>query len=271
MNRHLKPRKLIEKQRVRIFKKTIVLFLVIGLGIGLITTLSRVNEINIKEVRVEGNSIVSETDILDVVKSELDGHYGFLFPKTNILIYPRTDITSSVLETYKYIKSINLETQDLQKINVVVEERKPFALWCDVLYSEEETCYFLDEEGFIFSLAPTFTGNVFVKYYGEVLGIVDNSPIGHQFLSKENFFGLTFILEEMENIDLIAEALIVDGNNVEIFVENGSQVLFKLDQNPLTVSDNLGAVLDSSTLGEEDLELDYIDLRFGNKVYYKLR
>ena len=56
--------------------------------------------------------------------------------------------------------------------------------------------------------------------------------------------------------------------NYEIVGEDGMALRIKFAQTNEDVISNLRAIMGSSALREQDIE--YIDLRFGNRVYYKL-
>jgi len=59
---------------------------------------------------------------------------------------------------------------------------------------------------------------------------------------------------------------------MELYIDDGSKILFARKQRSSEVLDNLKVVLKSETFKNEDAgNIEYIDLRFGNKVYFKLK
>ena len=64
----------------------------------------------------------------------------------------------------------------------------------------------------------------------------------------------------------------LDDDDMELYMEDGSKILFARKQRSSEVLGNLKVVLESETFKDEDRgDIEYIDLRFGNKVYFKLK
>ena len=63
-----------------------------------------------------------------------------------------------------------------------------------------------------------------------------------------------------------------DGD-MELVLEGGSRILFSRSEDLRKALENLQALLSENVLGvpkeQLSLSLDYIDLRFGNKIFYK--
>ena len=168
-----------------------------------------------------------------------------------------------------------------------MSERTEKYTWCGLTLPEEaslgtnaQKCYFLDEDGYIFDEAPYFSGEVYFKFYGDVLINADN-PLGAHFL-KENFKQLVFFKNVLLDIGLKpAELYAGNDGDIEIFLSKGAfaaikpKIMLKADSNFQNAAENLEAALNTEPL-QSDLKnkyssLLYIDLRFGNKVYYKFR
>src|SRR3989344_5171949 len=121
----------------------------------------------IEKVEVTGALVSSVAEIESVVFGEMSGSHFGLFSKRNILLYPKGVIEKRILTLYPRITNIKMRIGGLHSLAVLVSERAPVALWC----GEKEalsSCYFLDRDGFIFSEAPIFTPEVYVRFYGPV-------------------------------------------------------------------------------------------------------
>ncbi|MFQ5661686.1 MAG: cell division protein FtsQ/DivIB [Candidatus Paceibacteria bacterium] len=267
--KHHRPSKLAQRRRkIFLFKIGGAAVGVIALFVGLVYV-AGLEEFNISEITVEGNSAIAERSIKEIIEDKISGKLLFLFPKSNILLYPREDTEAAVLEAYKGIKEIKISVEDLQSISVTVDERKPFALWCDKEATEEESCYFLDEDGYIFTKAPSFSGSVYFRYFS----VLSEEPVGQQFMESPEFQNMTFFLSSLSDIGLTPILLNeVDDADYEMHLEEGGKILFGQDQSLSFVFDNIQSVFDSEEFEKSDLsELDYADFRFGNKVYFKFK
>ncbi len=240
-------------------------------------------QLQINHIVVNGNSVVRDDEIRGVTEDVLRGKYFFLFPRTNSLLYPEKEIEASVLAAFKKIESIDLVWIDFHTLSIEVEEQKPYALWCTEKIKgkpdDVRDCYFLNTEGFIFSRAPNFTGNVFLRFYGDIDKSIDNNiekgdPIGTYYLKTNNEFMRTNVL--VDSIAVLGmkpvEIRLLGEVDIELYMEDGSKILFAREQRRGNILDNLQVVLESETFkNQNEKEIEYIDLRFGNKVYFKLK
>jgi len=277
-----------QRRRARYIKVAAALLVIAGAIVGVAYGLSRPS-VTIKDVAIHGAEVLSPGDIEALVWQELSGHYFFLFPRRSVFIYPRHSAKTTVLDAYERVREIDILREGLQKIVVTVAERQPFATWCrdiveavdveDIATTTEEAvgeskgsaekCYFLDESGYIFAAAPQFTGDVYFRYYGSVE--VDD-PIGEYYVNEEYFRQLSFFLSALQGLDVRGTSLRVAGEDYEMRLSEGGSLLFGRDQDLTNVLNNLETVLLSDIFEEKGLaDLEYVDLRFGNKVYYKFK
>lgn len=240
--------------------------------------ISRVGNLNISEIKISGNKTI-EADVLEqTIRGEISGKYLWLFPKTNILIYPQSDIKAKLGDNFKRLKDIKLLIEDNKVLAVSLDERTAKYLWCGENISSEGKCYFLDETGFVFDEAPYYSGDVYFKFYGKA-GLDFNNPLGSSF-AKEHFQQLIYLRDAILDMKLKPIALEAkDDGDVEIFLSNSKpfssspKILFKIDSDFQYIAENLDAALNTEPLKSKIKNkyslLQYIDLRFGNKVYFK--
>lgn len=273
----------LKKQRRNVLKYKIFLYLLGFLVVfGSSIYLSRISKLNISNVEVEGNTIIDSEMIKGVVQKETSKNYFWVFPKTNIFFYPKNNIAKELRIKFKRLKDIEFSISKNGILEIRVSEREPEYTWCGVSMvdlAQKEKCYFLDKEGYVFDEAPYFSGAVYFKFYGKVEQIED-SPLGSYFF-RENFPKLISLKIILENLDLKPVMLYVeDGGNVTIHLSSGAaqdhpEVRLKLDSDLDRIKENLEAALTTEPLQTEFKKkydsLLYLDLRFGNKVYYKFR
>ena len=265
------------RRKIRTIKLGIAVVIIAFVAIGIVW-LSRIDEVNIKTVSIIGNSAVTKVQLEAVVEEQLRGTYALLFPRSNILLFPRNSITAGVLNSFDRIFDAEIVVEDLQTIKLIVRERQPFALYCgDTFIDTHEIlghCYFLDEKGFIFAKAPDFTGNIFFKYFGKTVTQANGDPRGSQgleYMPQDIFYEITLFLESFDELKMEPSSFTrLNEDDFEIRFKDGSYILFGAEQNLASVLDNLQSVFESEVfLEREDVQLDYMDLRFGNKIFYK--
>lgn len=261
-----------QRRRKAAYAKTIFITFALVLFIGAVAWLSRLEDIRIAAVEVEGNSIITNEELVSIVDERLQGTYFFLIPRSNTLLYPRRDITAAVLSSFPRLVTAEVSFIDFQSIILSVEERVPYARWCGddltLLEVEDNRCYFLDADGFIFAKSPGFTGNVFMNFYGS---IDSNNPVGAQFLSRQEFRNIVFFLNSLKRLSIDPAMLIISNDiDLELFLDSGTRIILRRNNDFADILTNLKSIFASEVFRDINmLTVDYIDLRFGRKVYYK--
>lgn len=287
--------RLLELKKVRrraILNKIIFSFLGLIAIFSLLAYLSRLNSLNITGIQIVGNKIIDTETIKQVVGEQIAGKYLWLFPKTNIGFYPKNSIKSVLQDKFKRIKDINLSIQN-RILEVSIDERKALYTWCGTTppvdtalpdtNNNSQKCYFVDEDGYIFDEAPYFSGEIYFKFYGLTdTGLptsAADAPFGSYFF-KQNFKQLISFNDILAGIGLKTTALyITTDGDIQIFLVSGTStkpmILLKADSDLQNVAENLETALTTEPLQTEFKNkyssLMYIDLRFGNKVYYKFQ
>lgn len=275
----------LKKKKLRVFLNKILLsILALFLISACLAYISRSKQLNISEVKVVGNKVVNAEMIKTVVEGEITGNYLWFFPKTNIFFYSKNNIEKALSNQFRRLHDVNLTIKDNKTLEVKITERVASYTWCgdhlvvglpsDNQTVKEEKCYFMDENGYIFDEAPYFSGEVYFKFYS-----VGN--IGSYF-SKENFKQLIDFKNVLATLGLKPVSLYIEGSgDIKIFLSNFNRtptnpyIILKADADLKKVAENLETAISTepllSNLKNKYSSLEYIDLRFGNKVYYKFR
>jgi len=243
---------------------------VVSLVIGL-SKLSAWSRITVQNVVVRGNDVLNAEELKADVNEKLSGNYLFLFSKRNIALYPKEHIRTALVEKYKRIQDLTIETQEANVIALTIIERKPVALWCS------ESCYYLDSAGYIFAEAPHFTEDVYISYRGM---LTDDSPIGASFLTEQSFANLQTFVKNLSDIGIsVTSVAVKEDEEYEISVNNGEDseeggVIYVNTREPLTKTfENIKTfITDYRSKNSGELPaVEYIDARFGNNIVFKFR
>ena len=276
----------IRRKRHRAFRKRVILYfgLILILIIG-ISFISRIQKININKIEISGNKVIDSAAIEQVVQEKISGKYFWLYPKTNFLFYPKYSIKKDLQNNFKRLKSLSISVKNFQTLEVNVSEYEGEYLWCGTSTSfvssidmKEKKCYFLDSRGYAFDESPYFSGGIYFKFYGNNFNndLQDNNPIGSYFL-PDNFEKIITFKGYLENMNFKPSAFWQDENADGNFLISkdlsGPKIIFKTDSDYEKIAENLESAISTepliSNLKNKFSSLLYIDLRFGNKVYYK--
>lgn len=262
------------KKKMRIL--SVAVFLCAGAFVWLIVWIPSLSSLQIKNILVRGNKVLTEEEIKKKVKEELSGKYLHVFPETNVFLYPQKMVEENLTVAFPRIASVSAELDTERILTITLTEREPFALWCgrEILKEKsDESCAYLDEGGFVFAKAPHFSGNAYFEFYGKGL-LLDGDPVGHNFLPPVSYQHILQVKEELESFEVHPIKIFVAEDGGAFFTEAGGYgIRFNVDQDVSVLESNMQAVFRSSSWGDiaRSSVLEYLDFRFGNKVYYKYK
>jgi hypothetical protein len=274
---NLKSARLVAKRRKILVGKLLITLVSVGLIWWLLFYVSHLKTFLIDNVEVSGNVTLSQTEIQGLASGFLTGDYFFTFPKSGIFFYPKKEIADRIINTYPVIKDLDIKFKSFHEISILINERKVEYLFCqndlEVSGKQEksESCYALDSSGFNFAKYSevSTTTSSFIKFYPK--DNIDN-PVGKNYFSEIFFSKLAVFVKALSDngmqLSRISEKTPVD---FEGLFEKGQRVLFSRDTDLIKAIDNLKTIIESKEFGGPQAfqKIDYIDMRFGNKIFYK--
>ncbi len=268
------------KRRNAFWGRAITIILIVGGACAATVYVSRAQIFNIQSIEIKGNKIVDASLIENIARTQMATSYLGLIPKTNILIYPQDEIKESLSKEFRRLTDIQLDLEGGRNLKISVAERVGVYTWCGLEPSPNEKCYFVDKEGFIFEEAPYFSEEVYFKFYG---GNFDTNEAGlGNYFNKENFNRYVEFRNILGELGISAVAIhqaseedgkiILSSKNLR---SDNPIINFKTSSNFEEIAANLQTSLETEPLKgdfrKKYANLEYIDLRFGNKVYYRFK
>ncbi|MFH0929721.1 MAG: FtsQ-type POTRA domain-containing protein [Candidatus Moraniibacteriota bacterium] len=264
------PRK--EKKRERKFSRVLFWLLLLGfLGIcGYILLFSPY--LDVDAVSIDGNQDISKREIADQVAESIGGKYFNIFPKRNFFFVNKKDINAALESNFDQLEVASIEKKFPGIISIQVTERKPELVWCS-----GGVCYFVDRGGLAYGGAVGTNEELRERGF---LTVIDDSAVpvdlGKTKISPD-YIGFIEAANLMLRDDLRldpAESFHTAGiASREISVKNQEGWTVKLGSE-FSIEDAKKVI---QTLFEKELNeevrknLDYLDLRIKNKIYYKIR
>jgi cell division septal protein FtsQ len=235
--------------------------------------LARTSRFLITSIEVTGNNVTKSEDIERLAAEDLSGNYAWIFPRSNTGIYPKQRIERDLLNTIPRLASVDITRVGAKGLRIAVKERAPVAEYCTktVDASNPEDCYFIDDTGYIFSPAPAFSGNVYLTYTNDT---PFESPIGKQVLPQEEFDKTLSFVKSLGSLGIYPRVFLIKMDEYHVLLTNNTDIMLGRSADLNEAKNNLSAFLtQDSILKEKDFlnRVLYIDLRFGNKIFYKFR
>ncbi len=246
---------------------TVLLVIVIGGSIALLW----LPEWRITTVGVVGTQTLSPGAITDVVHDDLAGTYAYLFPKNNILLYPKGTIVRDLSTAFPVLSHTSLKLQNLHTLTVTITERTPIALWCGEEMASGTPCYLLDTNGLAYARASQYASSTYTQYYGPIA----TGTLPWQYLSGPQFQSLAALAQAVNGVvkgDSVTTVTVTADGEVQMGFGSGFVLLFLLSQNSSDILNRFSLALTADPFTSHTLsQVEYLDLRFGDKLYYKLK
>lgn len=252
-----------KRRRARLAALAAALFAVVCAGaVGL----SHLPFLHIREVAVSGVETLATTTVLSAVESRIAGYDLLVIPKRNIFLYPKRDIAADLLARFPELRSVEVRAQNFHSIAVSVVEREPKARWCPD--APGQGCYLMDQEGVVYAPAES---DALVAYRGAAEG----EDLPRRYLDARTFESLFTLIDALSQSvsDTPVISVSVDvHHDVEATLANGFVLKFALYDAGGDVFERFGLALQSEPFTKRELvEFEYLDLRFGDKLYYKVK
>lgn len=255
MNLYLSHRERARKKflfRLKIYALAIILILIMGL---LYYLTAWTPFFKIQSIEVAGQGKLSKQNIIrDLTYNNLGGLAAMILGYDSLFIWPSGPIT---INNYLISQANVIKSWFDRKITVNLQERDKYGLLC----SETNACFWFDRGGFVFDKAlATEDEKLFVK-------IVSSSPkLGAKIVKEELFPNLQKIMDFLRENFLITNFQL-DQENYELIAKtvNGTKLLLNIR---FDSENNLKALKEISKK-TYFTNLEYVDLRVENRIYYK--
>ncbi len=285
-SRTLQSSKYVNKRRKKMIGLIIISIFCVGIIITALVSVLRISFLQIDTVMITGDNDLTPSlrkDIQEKSLSLLEGKYIYSIPRSNILFFPKDDIKKAVMNDFKEIESVKVRRGGLSSIILSLKSRSPVAIVCSGFHEEKatnENCFYTDAHAYVYapllvgSTTPTSQVNQYKRYYVPT----DRAEIvtGVRFIDEGLFKDLQVFLDGAIKGGLLPLGVLIgDDGEYEMYTQGGTTVYFDA-KTPLTTSlsnlltfwqnDRNGGI--KSMKATSTAPFDYINLHFGNTIYY---
>jgi cell division septal protein FtsQ len=271
-----------KRERTRVVLRGLLyLVMIVGVVAAGVYALHR-PELRIQQVFVNNTGVIPNDTVASAIRAMMHDSYLHLIPKDSTFFLSTTQIANELRTAFPRIAQVTVQRTGMEGLNVNVDEREPAALWCgDVVppiassfgavqeKGREEVwgnCYLVDAGGFIYAEAPVYTGNTFPRYYGS---LEHAEPTGQNILVSDEFSRFQNLFVGLAHQEpTLAAVLIVDERDIELYLDGGIRLLALRAEVPDTIIRRVITLFSTKSL-TPGKPIEYIDMRFDNKVFVK--
>lgn len=248
----------------------IILVLIAGVVAFGISYVSYLPKYSINSITIDGAHTIPTSLIGSFIESQIfNGTHPYL-SQHNIFLYHRVGLQNQLVGDFPRIKSAAISRDSLLSttLHVVIVEREPFAKWCQ----STNVCFQMDPSGYVFAEAPESTTTVsYTTTYSFMGGLgTSTNPIASTFVGA-HMPGIIALLKQLTQAGYQPTgATVVSDQDFVVHLTDGFDIKASFGEDSMTLVHNLQLILGSDALTGKEAQIQYIDLRFGDRVYYKL-
>lgn len=260
----------IKRKTVERLKKQFLILLGVSLVVGCWYLYWKSDVFTIRSYSLSGveeKNIVPLTEALFLTKS---GYTYGLFPHSRVLSYSNPLIIEAVLASIPEAESIDIRPTGLHTVKISVTEHVP-------LFRVDETTG-VTEEGILFTTRKDITKYPLLSVASSTTKIIKVGDLSFSQIvevNKELLVKVSDFEKKVTSVIFPVYAITIDSlGDVAFIDERGvSKVLITKDVDIKKVWSTLLSAIDTDPLAAKLTQsretLEYLDIRFGNKVFYK--
>lgn len=263
MTRKYTSNKFLQRKKKIIKIKIVVgIFLLTALIVGFFYWMNH-SSMRISEFKIVGNKFSDSEVMQKIVEEILDEKTLFVIPNDNVVFLPKKKIQSQIENEIFEVSAVDFDLKNFDKFEIEIFEHEPKAI-----YTNGGMNYFVNSEGRIFMQEPL------VHSFGDLTRVYFDSndiKIGDTVVNSDFISMIDDFIFKLKKIGI--DVTLVSNENADIYYLNTKQGYYLVISSKDSLDDyykNIKTIFDEKALTEEQFsELEYMDLRFGNKVFYK--
>ena len=219
---------------------------------------------------IEAVGADSEPDVKGAILSYLASHNRFFLPNNHYALLSTGRISAVLKESGFGLASVAKAFPDT--LIIKFDKSEPWLIYClpaeALAKAGPPDCYYVNAKGILGERTPHFSESPLPQIS---LKNSNNVKIGDGVISGEGVAFLKNWLEALKTIDAPPAAIEFSGETeLKIFLKEGWFIYLPKNSDPQKLFYDLKLLLDQK-IKEARPKLEYIDLRFENKAFYKLR
>ena len=215
----------------------------------------------IKEIQVKGNQKVKTENIENLAEIYLPKKIIF-WNSRSIFLVDLERIDKEILSYFPQIGEVSSQRRFPDELIISVKERTPIGI-----IKKDDDYFFINKEGVIFEKVDDQKDQ-----WPEIIPpeADKNLKIGETIIEKNLISRVAEIEKELRKKEIsLCSIKIVSSQRANVLTQEGWEIYFNLDDDISKQVFNLDLVLKEKIPPQKRKNLEYIDLRFGNQIFYK--
>ncbi|KKS96309.1 MAG: hypothetical protein A2W71_01830 [Candidatus Nealsonbacteria bacterium RIFCSPLOWO2_02_39_8] len=216
--------------------------------------------LRVANIKVEGYQ--DENSVKIALADYLSSRGKFFLPQNNFFLLNIGDVKRILKEKGFDLQDVSKQIPNTLLIRFI--SMPSLFIFCQ----DKSSCFYVNSSGVLGERAPRFSESPLLE-----LAIAEQifPKIGDQIFSEQQARFLGVFLDSLKNLNLALSKIEISGNkDIKIFTKEGWHILTSSDLDADRVSQDLQLLI-SQKIADNRSRLEYIDMRFPNKAFYKLK
>jgi len=245
----------------------------------------RASRLQIRDIAVSGMKTLDEQAVRERIGAALAGTRAWVLPRSSFFLADTGAIAADLKQDFPRIRDATFTKRFPDKLEGVITEREFWGIFCNGSAGSSTpacphtqcasmsvgACAYIDPGGIAYEHAPKPQGKLIISVRSDGAGDI---ALG---ASAVDLAVMAEIRNLAEKIPPAAGIAIADfelrtrvPSEIRAIAADGFTMIFKREDDYAPTLHVLKRVMDEE-IRDKQSRLDYIDLRFGNKVFYKLK
>jgi len=229
--------------------------------------------LQIKNITISGNEKIKTEELQDLIfnnaNTGLIKFWNIKITSRSIFLVNTNNLNNEIIKKFPEIEKAKVNKKLPQTLTLEITERKPLGVYCGGANDTKE-CYLIDNNGVIFEPLDIIPEDLFIVR--QTLRD-ENLYTGESIVQQDVISGIANIQKNLkDNFQInLKEAFITSPIRLDVKTADGWQIYFNLDYDSDINSQiiELNLLLNGDVNSEVRKKLQYIDLRFKDRAYYK--
>jgi hypothetical protein len=219
----------------------------------------------IKNIEIKGEGGISTDDIKSIVNKQISGKFLNIFFQKNIFLFNSGRLKKD-LETNYVFDSLSIN-KDLPDTLQIIFKEKAYAF----ILKEDEKFFYADKEGIVIDEINPL--DVSSKAYPIIRNESQNKIQNREIGFNKTYVGFTlqlfsFLKKYPDDFKIDSFLLDNDIDTMKVVLKEGPRIYFNANNDIDTQISKL-MILKKEKLKESFVKKEYIDLRYGDSIYYR--
>lgn len=231
----------------------------------------RLPALQVHRITMTGIETLEEAALRRRIGEGLAGEYLWVLPRSSFLFVRSAEVKADLEREFPRIREAHVEKEFPDAMNIAISERPFWGVFCSTEQSSTTpACAYIDPSGVAYARSPEPEGRLIIVVRSDRGSAVLGSAVLEQGLMGQ----IREIADALEEkADVPVAGFVVSSRvpgEIRAVAAEGFTMIFARENNIKETVSVFRQVLDGE-IGDRRAMLDYVDLRLGNKVFYKLK